>query len=197
MAAPSRTSVDEIVRIGGEILEQGGVAGLTMQAVAQRAGVRAPSLYKHVAGRDALVRLIAEDAAQDLGRRIDAAAPPGTPPREALAGVARVLRTFAAARPAAFRVIFDPGTEGGRAGPEVAARAAATVLRIAEELAGPAYALEGARTLTAWASGFVAMELAGAFGLGGEVDRAFEFGVERLADALAVADRSVSPSAPR
>ena len=59
------------------------------------------------------------------------------------------------------------------------------MVRIAAELAGPEHALEAARTLTAWASGFVAMELAGAFRMGGDVDAAFEFGVERIADALA------------
>ena len=41
-----------------------------------------------------------------------------------------------------------------------------------------------ARTVTAWASGFIAMELAGQFRFDGDVDHAFEFGVDRLADAL-------------
>ena len=196
MSAPSRTSVAEIVRAGGEILERSGVAGLTMQAVALEVGVRAPSLYKHVAGRDDLVRLIAEDAARDLGERIDAAAPPGMPPREARGAAARALRTFAAARPVIFRAVVT-GAQGARAGVEVSRRASATVLRIAEELAGPDHALEAARTLTAWASGFVGMELAGAFRLGGDVDAAFEFGVLRLADALTVADPGVRREDPR
>ena len=41
-----------------------------------------------------------------------------------------------------------------------------------------------ARTVTAWAHGFVTMELAGAFRLGGDVDRAFAYGVDHLAGAL-------------
>jgi hypothetical protein len=36
----------------------------------------------------------------------------------------------------------------------------------------------------AWAHGFITMELAGAFHLGGEVDTAWHFGVARLIDAL-------------
>jgi hypothetical protein len=43
---------------------------------------------------------------------------------------------------------------------------------------------EAARTITAWASGFISMELAGAFKLGGNIDRAYEFGIACLADAL-------------
>jgi AcrR family transcriptional regulator len=185
MPAPARTSIDTIVRAAADLLEANGPAGLSMQAVAARVGVRAPSLYKHVAGRAVLVRLVAEDAARDIGRRVDAAAPPGMPPRAALGAAVRALRSFGRERPAAFRLVFSPGDELARPDPEVLRRAAATVLRIGTELAGPERALEAARTLTAWASGFVCMELADAFRMGGDVDEAFDFGVERLAAALA------------
>ena len=53
---------------------------------------------------------------------------------------------------------------------------------------GPEHALEAARTVVAWAHGFITMELAGAFSLGGDIDRAYAFGIERLAAALTQAD---------
>ena len=62
-----------------------------------------------------------------------------------------------------------------------------SLLRIAAELAGPGEALEAARMVTAWLYGFVSMELAGAFNLGGDIDRAFEYGIARLLDSLAKA----------
>jgi hypothetical protein len=37
----------------------------------------------------------------------------------------------------------------------------------------------------AWANGFIAMELAGAFRLGGDVDRAWEYGIDHVATAIA------------
>lgn len=46
----------------------------------------------------------------------------------------------------------------------------------AASLAGPEHALESARLVVAWAHGFVSMELAGAFRLGGNVDTAFALG---------------------
>lgn len=51
-------------------------------------------------------------------------------------------------------------------------------------LGGPEQALESARLVVAWAHGFVSLELAGAFRLGGDVDAAFDFGIDRLTDAL-------------
>ena len=42
-----------------------------------------------------------------------------------------------------------------------------------------------ARTVVAWANGFIAMELAGAFQLGGDVDRAFDYGIDHIVAAIA------------
>ena len=185
MPTPERTSLDAILQAGLDLLETHGVAGLTMQAVATRVGVRAPSLYKRVQGRDDLLRRIVEVTAADLGARLDAADTQGADPGQDLVAVARELRAFARARPAAYRLLFDPESEASRPDVGVLATASGPVLRIAAALAGPDYALEAARTLTAWAHGFVTMELAGAFRLGGDVDRAFDYGLERLASALA------------
>lgn len=184
MPAPSRTSLDRIVAAGAAVLEAEGPDSLTMQAVARVVGVRAPSLYKHVDGRDALVRLIAEDAVRDLAARLDAAAPEGADPASAMAAAARALRAFAHDRPAAFRLVFSPGAEATRPDPELMRLGSATVLRVAGELATPENRLEAARTITAWASGFLAMELAGAFRLGGDVEAAFEWGIAHLAAGL-------------
>ena len=45
-------------------------------------------------------------------------------------------------------------------------------------LAGERDALANARTIVAWAHGFVSMELAGAFRLGGDLDAAYAAGIE-------------------
>jgi hypothetical protein len=67
----------------------------------------------------------------------------------------------------------------------VLAASSAAVLRASEELAGHQHALDAARTVTAWAFGFLTMELAGAFQLGGDPDTAFEFGADAVARAVA------------
>ena len=168
-----------------------------MQAVADRVGVRAPSLYKRVRNRDELIARIAEADAPGAERaprrrgRPDARARTRATSWPALA---RAVRAFAHERPAGYRLIFGPGAEL-RLSDAALADASGAVLRIAGELAGDEHRLDAARTITAWANGFVSMELAGAFRLGGDVDRAFEFGIARLTVAL-TAPRSAASAAP-
>ncbi|GAA1513183.1 AcrR family transcriptional regulator [Agromyces terreus] len=198
MPTPDRTSLPEIVGAGRELLELGGLDGLTMQAVAARVGVRAPSLYKRVTGREALIALVADATLRDLAAVVQRAADAaGADPRDRLRALARAVRAFARDRPAAFGLVFAPGSEL-RLAPERLEAAAAPVLAATAELAGADHALDAARTFTAWANGFIGMELAGAFRLGGDVDRAFEFGVEALVGAVAgstVAGSTVAGSA--
>jgi AcrR family transcriptional regulator len=158
----------QIVSAGRELLETGGPSKVTMQAVAERVGVRAPSLYKRVRDRDALLALIAEATVDDLGRRMEAS-------EGSLAGIARTYRAFAREHPEGFRLMF--------ATPEAAdamGRASEPLLRAARLAVGDEHALEEARLLTAWATGFLSMELAGAFRLGGDIDEAFEYALARL-----------------
>ena len=185
MPTPDRTSLGAIVSAGRELLEAEGLAGLTMQAVATRVGVRAPSLYKRVRNRAELVSLVAEATVRELGERLDEAAVDASDAHARLLVLARTFRRFAHERPAAFGLLFAPRSDVV-IDADVLARSSASMLAVAAELSGPDHALDSARTLTAWANGFVSMELSGAFRLGGDVERAFEFGVHRLADALAV-----------
>ena len=183
MPTPSRTSLEEIVREGRRILEADGLEHLTMHRVARAVGVRAPSLYKHVRDRGDLIRLIGDDAVGELGARLRAASRAGDP-RIDLAAMAGAHRAFAHGSPETYRLLWSCLPEGWRVDPATSARASEPVLRAVAELAGEARTLEAARTFTAWAHGFVSMELAGAFRLGGDVDAAFAFGIERVTDAI-------------
>jgi AcrR family transcriptional regulator len=188
MPTLSRTSLKAIVAAGRSIIEADGLDGLTMQSVADAVGVRAPSLYKHVSNRGQLIRLIAEDVAGELAETLDAAAVTDDPQCD-LRALADAFRTFAHARPAAYGLLFAPLPDAWRPGSDRLAAASAAVLRTSAALAGEARALEAARTVVAWAHGFISMELAGAFRLGGEVESAYSFGMDRLGAALAQTTR--------
>lgn len=175
MPTPERTSIDAIVAAGLEILEIAGPAGLTMQAVADRVGVRAPSLYKRVRDRDALLTAVATASIDALTARLDAIG-------DDLTALARTYRSFAQERPEGFRIMFTAASPH-----DALERASAPILRAASTRVGEADALDAARLFTAWATGFLQMELSGAFRLGGDVDRAFEYGLTHLVGGLPAA----------
>lgn len=172
MPTPERTSIEEIVSAGREILETTGPAGLTMQAVATRVGVRAPSLYKRVRDRDALLAAVAAASIDALTARLEAAG-------DDLTALANAYRSFAHEHPEGFRIMFTVAAPH-----DALERSAAPLIHAASALVGEDDALDAARLLTAWATGFLQMELSGAFRLGGDVDRAFDYGLQRLLAGL-------------
>ena len=183
MPTPARTSLEAIVAAGRTALDRGGLEALTMESVAKAVGVRAPSLYKRVRNRSDLVRLVVEDVLRELAATLDASASTGSAAGD-LRAMSRVFRAFAQSQPNSFGLLFTRAPSESQPDPGLFMRAAEPVLRTAEALAGRANALPAARTLTAWVTGFMRMELAGAFQLAGDVDEAFEYGVEHLVKAL-------------
>jgi AcrR family transcriptional regulator len=102
------------LRAARELLEEDGSAGLSLRAVARRAGVSATAPYRHYADRDALVSAVAAEGYRELAESLTAAHPsPATP--DELATVAVAYVRFALERPAMFRVMFaepcDPTSE--------------------------------------------------------------------------------------
>jgi AcrR family transcriptional regulator len=183
MPTPARTSLEQIIKAGRDIIETDGIDGLTMQSIAARVGVRAPSLYKRIRSRNDLLRLVGNDVAAELTAELEAAVG-GKDPRRDLAALANTFRRFASRNPGAYSLIFAPLTDDARADPDWSVKASAPIINATQRLAGTDDALEAARTVVAWANGFIAMELAGSFRLGGDVDRAFDYGIDRLATAI-------------
>jgi AcrR family transcriptional regulator len=182
MPAAPRTSRGAIIDEARAILERDGLDGLTMRAVAEAVGVRAPALYKHVADRGDLVRLVMDATVLELGERLRGV--PGSAPEERLRRTADELRAFAHARPAAFGLLFGALPDAWRADPTLNADAVRPVLDLATELVGPEHALDASRTLTAACVGFITMELAGAFRLVGSVDDAWGYLIDTLIEGL-------------
>jgi AcrR family transcriptional regulator len=171
------------VAAGRALLEAGGLDAVTMQAVAERVSVRAPSLYKRLPNRAALIAAIGDAAVDDLAREL---APLSGDPdaTSALRRIASAVRAFAAANPRAYELVFLRQPDASRPAVERTAAATAPVLSVVERMVGRERALDAARLVTAFTHGFVSMELNGTFRLGGDIDEAFRYGVDVLIAAL-------------
>jgi AcrR family transcriptional regulator len=102
------------LRAAIDLLEENGTAGVSLRAVARRAGVSAAAPYRHYADRDALVSAVAAEGYRELASTLAAAHPsPSTP--DDLAAVAAAYVRFALDHPAMFRAMFaepcDPRSE--------------------------------------------------------------------------------------
>src|ERR1700738_761716 len=99
------------LRAAMELLEEDGAAGLSVRAVARRAGVSPGAPYRHYADRDALVSAVAAEGYRELAGYLSTAHPsPSTP--DDLAAVAVAYVKFALEHPALFRTMFSDPCDG-------------------------------------------------------------------------------------
>src|SRR5690242_10330359 len=92
----------EIVAAARELLELEGPSGLSMRRVADRLGIKAPSIYKHLPDKEALeAALIAEGFAEQAEEFERALARGGEP----LVALARAYRAFAHDHPHLYRLM--------------------------------------------------------------------------------------------
>jgi len=179
MPTPSKTSRDEIVAAARDLIAEFGVEVLTVQAVAERVGVRGPSLYKHFADRSALLREVELTVVADLGSAL-AAAGRSRDHRTALRAMAIAYRRFARESPGAYSLIFN--LQSADAECQAARRHALepALLRLEALWGDRGLAFTRARILTSFLHGFVSMEAAGAFRMGGNIEEAFFSGIALL-----------------
>ncbi len=100
--------VRDVVAAARVLLERDGPDGLTMRRVAEQMGIRAPSLYKHLEGKEDLEALLMAEAFRELGQEMhDAigALRKGGSRKKALTELARVYRRWALAHPHLYRLV--------------------------------------------------------------------------------------------
>jgi AcrR family transcriptional regulator len=184
-----------VVEEGERIADEVGLPSLTLAAVAERLGVRQPSLYKHISGTDGLRRSIALRAKNELAGVLGRAAV-GRARGDAIASMAHAYRMWAKEHPGRYAAVQRAPVPGDR-DDEVAS---ANVVRVASDvMAGYELhdddAIDAIRALRAGLHGFVTLEAAGGFGLPVDIERSFDRLVAGLATAFtAWSEGSVSSS---
>src|SRR5437763_14319873 len=91
----------EIIAAAMSLLEEHGPDGVTMRSIAQRLGIQAPSLYKHVADKSELEVALIVEGLRDWAEQFDAALDSSADP---LLDVAHAYRRWALRRPHLYRL---------------------------------------------------------------------------------------------
>jgi AcrR family transcriptional regulator len=173
-----------VVEAAAGIADAEGLAAVTLARVAGELGVRAPSLYSHVDGRDALLRAIALGAVRELTAVLREAAV-GRSRGDAMAAAARAYRAYALAHPGRYAATVAAPAGADAEHQEAAAETVEVLLAVMRgwDLEGED-AIHAVRALRSAVHGFVAIEAGGGFGMPVDVDASFERLVSTVAAGL-------------
>jgi AcrR family transcriptional regulator len=166
------------------VLEREGHEAMSLHGVAGELGIKAPSLYHHVAGQEALRRLVAIAGWEAMAAAFAECDVAGEIP---VKSVVYAFRRFVLAHPLWYALMT--GTHLKQDDPAFRVPAA-TIMGLFERALAP-YGLlgdslvHGVRTLRAAVHGFLQLELAGQFGMAVPVAETFDWMVDRVLAGLA------------
>jgi AcrR family transcriptional regulator len=175
---------ERVVDAAAGIADAEGLEAVTLARVAGELGVRAPSLYNHVDGRDDVLRAIAVRGVRELASALREAAV-GRSSAEALTAAARAYRAYARAHPGRYAATVAAPTRGDDEHRAAASEAVDVMLAVMRgwDLEGDD-AIHAVRAFRSAVHGFVAIEAADGFGMAVDVDASFDRLVATLAGGL-------------
>lgn len=166
----------EILSAARKLLEREGPDALSMRNLAERLGIKAPSLYKHFPSKEALEAALISEGFEEMAALFEADLAESDEPIPAMA---RAYRTYARRHPHLYRLMNDRSLNRRLIAPGSEDRAAAPLIHAAggdQDLA---------RAVWAFAHGMTILELNDRFPRGADLDAAWKRGIEALQDASA------------
>ncbi len=172
-----RVGLDQatVVEAAAKLVDEEGIEQLTLVRLAEKLGVRTPSLYNHVAGLPGLKRYLALYCLRDLLDRI-LHATVGKSRTEAIVALANAYRAYARDTPGRYAFTLQAPDLGDQELQAIAQqivdvlRAVLAPYRLSEEEA--IHAIRGLRSLV---HGFSSLEAAGGFGMPVDLDASFHW----------------------
>lgn len=179
-------SLETILNVSAKLAEEKGMENITLNQVAEKLGVKSPSLYNHVRGIEGLSGALAEMAIQRLDATVRDAAV-GKSKAQALESIAFAYRKFARENPELYKAILrlpDCDNKGLN-------ESAHAVVRIVYHVMEPYHYHEEdmihiIRGFRSALHGFVSLENAGFFKVPVDADESYRRLVEGLIASLNV-----------
>jgi AcrR family transcriptional regulator len=170
-----------VTEAAAALADEHGLAQLSMSTVAERLGVKAPSLYKHVGGLTDLTRRIAVVAVAELSEALRDATQ-GRAGRDALAAAAGAVRRYVREHPG--RYAATTGARPADADDPLTLALDRTLSSFSAVLRDygldPADEVHALRMLRSVLHGFATLEVSGGFQMGTDVDESFAWMIDFL-----------------
>jgi AcrR family transcriptional regulator len=186
-----------VTEAGAELADEIGFAQLTMGLLAERLGVKTPSLYKHVDNLADLIHRIAVLATIELGDAVRDAIQ-GRAGSEALIAASQAMRTYVKEHPGRYAA----GNAVQQTGPDDQLSTAINRLlaSLSAVLRGyrldPTQEIHGLRMLRSMLHGFATLEVEGGFRFDTDVNDSFAWMINLIDHGLLSLQDSIEPEAP-
>ncbi len=172
-----RVGLDQaaVVEAAARLVDEEGLEQLSLGRLAERLGVRTPSLYNHIAGLPGLKRDLALYCLREVLNRL-LRATTGKSRSEAIFAFADAYRTYARETPGRYALTLqapDPGDRELQAISQQLIEVALAILapyKLSEE-----NAIHAIRSLRSIVHGFISLESAGAFAMPVDLDASFHW----------------------
>jgi AcrR family transcriptional regulator len=161
----------EIVNAARELLEEEGLDALSMRRLAERLGIRAPSIYKHLPDKQAVEHAVISVGFEELAVLFETAVTGSDDP---VVAIAHAYRDFARRHPHLYRLMTERELERDKLVPGAEDRAGRAVF----EAFGRDVDL--ARAAWSFAHGMTILELNNRFPPNADLDAAWERGMNAL-----------------
>jgi AcrR family transcriptional regulator len=175
----SRLTPASVTEAGAALVDEVGFDQLSMGLLAERLGVKTPSLYKHVAGQADLAHRIAVLAMTEFGDAIRDATQ-GRAGSDALAAGAQAMRRYVREHPgryAAGNAARPTGPDDPLIQADERVRASWSAMLRGYRL-DPSQEIHAMRMLRSMLHGFATVEVAGGFQIAVDVDESFAWMID-------------------
>jgi AcrR family transcriptional regulator len=164
----------QIAAAAQELIDAEGIDALSMRALADRVGIRAPSIYKHFENKEAVeaavISAVFEEQASAFGAVVDGSDQP-------LPALADAYRDYARRHPHLYRLVTERPLNRPALADGAETRAVAPLLRATGD------DRDLARAFWAFAHGMTILELNSRFPADADLDAAWRSGIEALTAA--------------
>jgi len=167
-----------VVEAAAALADEEGFEGLSLTRLAERLGIRGPSVYNHVSGLEGVRRGLALLGTRELGERLRRAAV-GKAGDEAIEAIAGAHRAFVKERPGLYAATLPASRLREPSAEEELQTAEQEALEPVLMVLASSYGLEdeealhATRCLRAAVHGFATLEVAGGFGLALDTNESF------------------------
>lgn len=174
MPYPSQIDRDTIISTARRMIEIEGVDKVSLRAIATELGVKAPSLYRYVQNKEALLRAINEVTAREVVQNMLDSIPENAPLQEQLITIAHAYRRYGHVNPVTYELLYSNRVSELRPDEDELEQSVLPLQALFAEWATDADSLIALRGALALLHGWVMLEIAGQLRRGGDLDAHFE-----------------------